>query len=57
MGEEQHQNKELGKLQARKGGSLTGQLLQLSSTYSIDVSYIIVMVLKLTLIKSYNCTY
>ena len=30
-GEEQHQNKELDKLEARRGGTLAGKLLQLSN--------------------------
>ena len=47
----QHQNKQLDRLKARGGGTLTGKLLQLSSIYSIDVCYIIVMVLKLDITK------
>ena len=43
---EQHQNKEIDKLEARRGETLTGKQLQLSNIYSIDVSYEIVMVLK-----------
>ena len=45
-GEEQHLNKELDKSLARRGGTLTWKLLQLSSIYSIDVCCFIVMVLK-----------
>ena len=36
-------------LQARRGGTLTGKLLQLSNIYSIDVCYDIVMVFKLSI--------
>ena len=57
IGGEQHQNTEIDKLEARRGGTLTGKQLQLSNIYSIDVSYDIVMIMKLALIKSYNCTY
>ena len=42
---------ELDKSQARRGGTITGKLLQLSSIYSIDVCCIIVMVLKLDINK------
>ena len=42
--EEQHQNKQLEKSQARREGTLIRKLLQLSSIYSFDVYYIIVMV-------------
>ena len=42
-GKEQHQNKELDKSQARRGGTLKGKLLQLSNIYS--------MVLKLSINK------
>ena len=49
---EQHQNKELGKSEARRGGtSSQGKQLQLSNIYSIDVCYGIVMVLKLSINK------
>ena len=51
MGEEQHENKELDKSQARRGGTLAGKLLQLSSIYSIDVCCIMVMVLNLGINK------
>ena len=51
IGGEQHQNKEIDKLEARRGGTLTGKQLQLSNIYSIDVSYDIVMVLKLHINK------
>ena len=38
--EEQHQNKELDKSEARRGGTLSqGKQLQLSNIYSIDVCY------------------
>ena len=50
-GEEKHQSKELDKLEARRGGTLTGKPLQLSIIYSIDVCYNIVMVLKLSINK------
>ena len=50
-GEEHHQNKELGKLEARRGGALTGKQLQLSNIYSIDLCYDIVMVLKCSINK------
>ena len=50
-GEEQHQKKELDKSQARRGGTLTGNLLQLCSICSIDACCIIVMVLKLDINK------
>ena len=46
-----HQNKGLDKLEARRGGTLTGKLLQLSNIYSIDDCHNIVMVLKLSLNK------
>ena len=39
-----HQNKELNKSQARRGGTLKGKLIELSNIYSIDVFYNIVMV-------------
>ena len=45
-GEGQHQNKELDKSQARRGGTLKGILLQLRNIRSIDVCYNIVIVLK-----------
>ena len=45
------ESRELGMLQARRGGTLTGKLLQLSNIYSIDVCYNIVMVLKLSIDK------
>ena len=48
IGGEQHQNKEIDKLEARGGGTLTGKQLQLSNIYSIDVCYGIVVVLKLS---------
>ena len=44
-------NKELDKLEARRGGTLTGKLLQLSNFYSIDICYNIVMILKLSINK------
>ena len=50
-GGEQHQNKELDKLEARRGGPLTGKLLQLSNIYSINVCYDIVVVLNLSINK------
>ena len=34
----EHQTKEVDKLEARRGGTLTGKLLQLSNIYSIDVA-------------------
>ena len=37
--------------ETRRGGTLTGKLLQLSDIYSIDVCYDIVMVLKLSINK------
>ena len=49
---EQHQNKELYKSEARRGGTFAqGKQLQLSNIYSIDVCYGIVMVLKLSINK------
>ena len=40
-------NKELDKLEDRRGGTLIGKLLQLSNIYSIDDCYNIVMIMKL----------
>ena len=51
IGGEQQQNKEIDELEARRGGTLIGKLLQLSNIYSIDVSYDIIMVLKLSFNK------
>ena len=51
IGEEQKQNKELDKLKARRRGTLTGKVLQLSNIYSIDVCYDIVMVLNFSINK------
>ena len=51
FGEDLHQNKELGELEARRGGTVIGKLLQLSKIYSIDDCYNIVMVLKLRINK------
>ena len=48
---EQHQNKELDRIEARRGGTLTGKWLQLSNIYSIDDCYDIVVVLKLCINK------
>ena len=49
---EQHQNKELDKSEARRGGTLSqAKQLQLSNIFSIDVCYGIVMVLKLSINK------
>ena len=42
-GKELHQNKELDKLQDRRGGTLTGKILQLSSIYSIEVCCIMML--------------
>ena len=42
-GEEQHQNKQLDKSQARREGTLMRKLVQLSNIYSTDVCYIITM--------------
>ena len=38
-------------IEARRGGTLKGKLLQLSNVYSTDVCYDIVMVLKLRINK------
>ena len=46
MGDELQQSKELDILVARRGGTLTKELLQLSNIYSIDDYCISVMVLK-----------
>ena len=40
----QLKNKELDKLEARRGGTLIGKLLQLSNIYSIDVCYDIIII-------------